>query len=344
MQPLITFIIPVYNGEKTISRAVNSIIKQPSFSKDVEVLVIENGSTDKTVDIICEIGENNDNVIIFHSEKGVSNARNLGLKKSRGQYIVFLDADDFIPAGALEYYLSDARISDSDLYLYNYEKGKRVVTQFNQNNQFYLLNEIEQFRIKMISEPTNYMCVWAKMFKKEIISEQNIYFNTKLKLAEDSDFVLRFSYFCQRVFTNNSAAYHYSTDNPSTIRGNVNSKVLDYYQALLVSEEWISRESLQIQKAFNKYKLMNLNVIMVREIFARSKGMKYDFYRSFCKQKEIIKLPLFRNAIDKSSLTDLNQLGMLPILLFKYHLNILSAFIYNIRSYLNFRKENSGEK
>ena len=92
-KPLITIIIPLYNGEKTIDRAIKSIIRNDSYIEDIEILIIENGSTDQSFHISKKYSELYPNIYLFQSSKGVSFARNLGIKKARGKWLLFLDAE-----------------------------------------------------------------------------------------------------------------------------------------------------------------------------------------------------------------------------------------------------------
>lgn len=88
----VSVIIPAYNAEKTLTRAVNSVLKQTM--RDFEVLIVDNGSSDGTSDLISKLVSNDNRVRSLESEKGRSRARNKGLKESRGLYVQFLDADD----------------------------------------------------------------------------------------------------------------------------------------------------------------------------------------------------------------------------------------------------------
>ena len=90
-EPLISIIIPAYNAEKFLEQAVNSV-KQQAY-KNWEILIIENGSSDKTTNLSEKLVQK-DKIALFHSEKGVSQARNMGIKKASGEWILFLDADD----------------------------------------------------------------------------------------------------------------------------------------------------------------------------------------------------------------------------------------------------------
>lgn len=89
---LISFIIPAYNAADTIEKAVQSLTDVPR----TEVLIVENGSTDKTEQILQQLKKKYSNIKIFTSDKGVSNARNLGIQNATGEWLAFVDADDYL--------------------------------------------------------------------------------------------------------------------------------------------------------------------------------------------------------------------------------------------------------
>ena len=99
-KPMISVIVPVYNAEKYLQRCVDSILKQ-SFT-DFEVLLIDDGSHDRSGELCDEYGEKDNRVRVFHKENGgVSSARNVGLDNASGEYISFVDADDYLETNAM---------------------------------------------------------------------------------------------------------------------------------------------------------------------------------------------------------------------------------------------------
>ena len=100
---LISYIIPAYNAADTLERAVESITHTCNMEK-YEILIVENGSTDYTNSVALKlIQKYGENIKLIHSEKGVSRARNEGLKNARGEWIVFVDADDYIVSKSKRY-------------------------------------------------------------------------------------------------------------------------------------------------------------------------------------------------------------------------------------------------
>lgn len=102
--PILSIIIPVYNEEKNIEKCIRSILKQPY--KDYEILIVDNHSTDHTLSICNRLQEENRNIFVCSElKRGVSAARNRGLKLAKGKYIMFIDGDDFLPSGILPLFM-----------------------------------------------------------------------------------------------------------------------------------------------------------------------------------------------------------------------------------------------
>ena len=94
-KPAISVIIPVYNGEKYIERCVYSVLLQPCANA-LEIIIINDGSKDRTAEICDKISQEYGNVTVIHKENGgVASARNIGIEKATGQYVAFLDSDDW---------------------------------------------------------------------------------------------------------------------------------------------------------------------------------------------------------------------------------------------------------
>lgn len=164
----VSIIIPVYNGQDTIKRAIESVLNQ-SY-KNFELLVVDNGSSDKTVDIVEKIQDSR--ITLLHSPKGRSKARNYGLKYAKGQFIAFLDADDEFETTHLEngmnILLGDSSIhlyTDDTIFIKNGLQLGSVTSYINKKNSD-LLN-------------ANFLNTSSPIFKKTkfILFDENLEFN-----------------------------------------------------------------------------------------------------------------------------------------------------------------------
>ena len=185
---MISFIIPVYNGEKYLRECLDSILGQ-SF-RDMEVIMVNDGSLDHSQEIMEEYATKDQRIRVFSQKnKGVSAARNLGLDRAKGEYIFFLDCDDILLEGAVEVIYRKAVETEADLVVGNYQyyiniSGKIRTPDRWLDHRFYIGME------KLIC--THFHCTPGnKLWKRSIIEEHSLRFK-KFRIGEDMDFYLRY--------------------------------------------------------------------------------------------------------------------------------------------------------
>ena len=178
--PAISIIVPVYKAEKYIQRCIDSLLSQ-TF-KDFEILLIDDGSPDKSGEICDGYARVDSRVKVFHQENGgVSSARNYGLNKSTGEWIMFVDADDWLNEEALQ--LCMKNVSNAEFIRFGmnfvYSQSHAVVDKS--------LNEIwtyDEYLKKVISRET-ILGVWGGIYKRYLFEKNNIRFNSAYTLGED---------------------------------------------------------------------------------------------------------------------------------------------------------------
>ncbi len=187
MNKNITIIIPLYNKEKYIYKCLNSILLQ-SYGF-YEVLIIDDGSTDNSAKVCEEFCSKDKRFKYFSKENGgVSSARNLGIEKAKYDYIVFVDADDYIE----EDYLKSLTEYECDLVVEGFKKDENgFFSEFHIFNEE--CNKNQMLKYLMRKEIANIFSVpYLKLFKLEYIKNNNIRFNEKISFGEDFDFVLKY--------------------------------------------------------------------------------------------------------------------------------------------------------
>ena len=332
---LISIIIPLHNGEDTIIRAVKSVINSRLYRDLIEIIIVENGSTDQSFEIAQKLATENSNIRVLKSDKGTSFARNLGIEKSKGKWLIFLDADDYLLESDLDIIVENLITNNTDLCVYNYEKGSKKIELFSEDVE--LIDNLNPFIVKSLSEPTKYMTVWGKAFNKRIIAESGLKFNTNLRVSEDSDFYLRFLLVIQSLTISSKTLYHYSIDSPSTMRTFSSDKLEGYIVSLAESSKVLEDSDNSIREAFSLYKLAHFNLIMVREVF------HFDNVKSFREKiremTRLYKMPMFSEPIQNLSLSSVRNLSLVPLFFLKKRLYNLAALVYIIRVGQNKFKE-----
>lgn len=339
---VISFIIPVHNSEKFLKRCVESVVKEEKQPKDnnlAEVIIIENGSSDHTKQIGTALAEKYENVFLICSEKGVSNARNAGVKAAHGEWIFFLDADDYLPAGTLQKLLDTVNSGKAaDLYIFSYEKGNAIVNvATGENADGYEGTGVRECLAGMLRNPTRCMAVWGKLFRHSIIQQSSLDFNKKLSLAEDSDFLIRYIIKCGRIIFSQESCYHYSTDAGSAMRTYDGKKTEGYLLSLQTTQNAIPENDQQLYQAYQVYILMHLNIMMVREVF--SAGNRVAFSEKVKALKKLLREEIFQKALQAVPVASCRSARMMPILLLKFQQYYLCGKVYELRAKQNEKKE-----
>ena len=202
---MITIIVPIYNSERYLHRCISSILDQ-RYS-NFELLLIDDGSIDSS-NVICEEYSQKDSRIrVFHKENGgVSSARNMGIENARGEWIIFVDSDDFLPNDAL---LNLSQKKTSDLIVGGYKnhsednliclKWDKDVVENEELSNFLSQN----INASLLRVP------WCKLFKKELIDKESLRFNCSLVFGEDTVFVLSYLLSCKSISVCNQYCYNY---------------------------------------------------------------------------------------------------------------------------------------
>ncbi|WP_428066282.1 glycosyltransferase family 2 protein [Candidatus Proelusimicrobium volucris] len=170
MNELISIIVPMYNCETLINNCIESIKAQTH--SNLEILLVDNGSTDATFDVARSAAEQDSRIKVYRSEKkGVSEARNLGLKKAMGNYIGFVDADDYIAADMYEYLLNllkenDADISSCNIFYIN-RNGQKL---FADDSEKKILNGFAAIKECFLNNAV-FVSVWNKLYKREVVND-----------------------------------------------------------------------------------------------------------------------------------------------------------------------------
>ena len=188
--PFISIIVPVYNAERTLRKCVDSILSQEY--KDFELLLVDDGSKDGSPLICDEYAEQDERVKVFHKPNGgVSSARNLGLDHAQGEWVTFIDSDDYLTEG----YFEGVAGREEDFLIKGYKKFNHsgIVDGWDAKaNQ-----DCPDLTFFLNYNTTNSIirCPWAKFYKKSLIADQR--FLTDMKIGEDAWFVFNYLTKCK---------------------------------------------------------------------------------------------------------------------------------------------------
>ena len=224
-----SIIIPAYNSEEFISETLDSAVAQTI--DDFEIICINDGSKDSTIDILREYEQENDNVIVIDKEnEGVAAARNDGIKIAKGEFLYFLDADDLLESTALEHMYEKAKKYKADLVIAQYD--------IFDESRTYMIKDLEDTVLKPTIDKydldiINTFSLCNKFFKKEIIDKNDMKI-PPLTYSEDGVFTMQFVFNSKTIATLEDRVFHYRrlVDNENSATTVISdTKIADYIEA-----------------------------------------------------------------------------------------------------------------
>ncbi len=250
-----SFIIPVYNSEKFLEKCINSILMQTY--NDYEIIVVDDGSNDNS-SAICKNFSKKDNRIIYlnSNHKGVSNARNIAINNSKGEYIIFVDSDDYISHECLERINKLIDITRKDAYISNFEtvidKGTNRLL-YDRKLDGKIINGSSMRKVqKYIIESKIVFTVWRFIIKREIVVNNNLYFINGI-VHEDEEWVVKMLNNIKNLYYIPFNYYNYRLHNNS-ITSRIN--LYNIYSYLEVSKllcQYAMEEKINYKRNFYLY-------------------------------------------------------------------------------------------
>ena len=249
---IVSVIVPVYQAEKYIERCVNSLIHQTYHN--LEIILIDDGSKDNSFNICKRLAEDDTRIKVFHNEnQGVASTRNQGLDYAGGQYIYFLDSDDWIVKDAISEMVAALKMYESDLCICGFNiffDDKSMKEFYPDIDGLFDKNDFMIWYFWILYEKTILFNIGTKLYKRNIIEKNNLRFCTDMTVYEDIRFCLEYMEKCQKLYVCNKPYYYYFQGNNKSVTHSYdknfwNNTVL--YCNLLVNE--FNTDSEPLKKA-----------------------------------------------------------------------------------------------
>ncbi|MBR6409259.1 MAG: glycosyltransferase [Alphaproteobacteria bacterium] len=266
--PKISVIVPIYNREETISRCLESIILQKL--SDIEIICVNDGSTDKTETVLEEFAKKDKRVkVIKQANQGPSIARNNGMKAAIGEYIGFVDCDDYIEPDFYEKLYQAAKEEDADValasILYDAKKKKYFLLDYKKRKIATTISSI----FKLIGLPqTPY--VWNKIYLRKFLIDNQLYFKEHF-YYEDIVFSTQMASLCRKAIYVPGTKYHY-TYNENSVVATVEEKPeikQNRYDAFSFYNSFVRKKGLKVPYKYQyekRVKILGLPVIKIKGI------------------------------------------------------------------------------
>lgn len=218
---LISVIVPVYNAEQTVVRCIKSILAQ-SYTY-FEILLINDGSTDRSGALAQQLAEKDKRIRIFHkSNGGVSSARNLGLRNAKGDYIVFVDSDDWVESPFLESLLREIIIENVDLVDQSFKRIGFNGQKDRKHRYRKVRHEDTRTWLNILLEGQT--SPFPKIYRSSVINENNVLFRTSLSFCEDLIFTLEFMKSAKNGICFSPSAYYNYVFNKGSLTAQISEK------------------------------------------------------------------------------------------------------------------------
>jgi len=331
----VSVIVPIYNKASFLEKSINSILQQTE--KNIEIILVDDGSTDNSSEICKKFAEKDSRIL--HKRKkneGLTATRNYGRKFASGDYIAFVDPDDFIEANAYEQMLKCSNNADIVISGLIRELGKKKILQtMPQNlNSFYENADIRKFILplflvygKSIRDNILLAQLGIALFKRRFLDEQNIFSEEKITYSEDWLFFLEALLKAQNVAIEHNAYYHY-VQNAQGLTENYSPKlILDYVEILHRLDKMGIFE--YVPEQYRRHP--NLIYDYLLHSFVNLSGSKESIFVLRKKVKNILNMNYFNNVWQKLNPSNIPFRRRILFYLIKFKLYLLLILLYKLK-------------
>lgn len=210
MSPKVSIIVPIYNAEENLARCIESVLKQDY--REFELLLMDDGSRDSSGEICDSFAKEDARVRVIHKENtGVSDTRNQALALAKGEYIQFLDSDDWITTDATELLVRSAKEHDCDMVIADFYRviGERLAHKGDIQEDGLLTRE--EFAAYMMENPADfyYGVLWNKLYRRDIIEKNQLTMEAEISWCEDFIFNMEYIRHVKSVYALQVPIYYY---------------------------------------------------------------------------------------------------------------------------------------
>lgn len=295
----LSIIIPCYNVEKFVQKCANSILVQKGF--DYELIFVNDGSKDNTLHVLENLAVKDNRIKIINQEnKGLSGARNTGIENAKGDYIMFVDADDWLEPNAFE--LISKNFNKEDLFCFSYNRvfEKKSVPRDLKINGVYEAAFIQRRMVGLLgeelrdpSQADSLVTVWGKIYKTDIVKKNKIVFvDTKIFGNEDAFFNIQYLEFSYVVKLLNLPLYNYRKNNFSSYTNHYKPYLFQQWKTLYQKIfEIILNKNIDFQKALSNRIALSIIGLGLNETFS-----DLPFYAKIKKISVILHDPMYIKA------------------------------------------------
>lgn len=333
---LISFIIPMYNAERHIKQCLESIIMQTV--KDYEVILVNDGSTDKTEEI-CNIYIKQDSrfCLIQQANGGPSAARNRGLSVAHGEWIWFVDADDWLERNAVEILRETIKQEQADMISFDFIQEEPNNKKIIKNGMYGSVGHKKFCKIVM-EQSFHFGLNWSNIFSKKFLEDNKLCYDETLSLCEDCEFMLRISACVNQVCLIQQTLYHYRISLTSLSKAyhkDIASRYVTTGKKLYAFV--VQNHNNEMEASYDLLMQRMLIWIALYDVFHPSNPMSYITKKK--KMNALLQEKIFVRALQRRMKEDMGMAKKITIFCIRHHLYPIVAGIARIRYYLITQKE-----
>lgn len=333
MKSKISVIMPVYNTPVNyLEMSVMSVLGQ---NNDLfELIIIDDGSTNSDTLTFLSNLDGQKGVIVRHIENnGVSNARNVGIGLSSGEYIVFVDADDCLLDGAIEKIIAATDVSCADIVCFDYCKtygSTKENVYYSEDSKIFDGAECRQIiRDSLVVEKGLALC-WGKAFKRAFLLKNSLYFDISLVLAEDADFAIKCYCNAQKIHYLREILYSYTVSEGSAVRKFRENMPQLYEKGMTKIVDSVKQlNSEEFNKLASNFVLSHLLIIVVNNVFHPENPL--NLKQKFVYLKKLCNDECFGKALKDSDYSLFSKARALTLFFIKHNLYLPVFMIAKFR-------------
>jgi glycosyltransferases involved in cell wall biogenesis len=269
-KPMISVIVPVYNVEKYIKKGIESLLAQ-SY-QNIEIILVDDGSPDNSPAILDQYTKKDSRIKVLHQKnQGVSTARNNGIKISNGEYILFVDGDDYVGKDYVEFFYKLISQKSADIAV-NYD----LFSALNSSHNHHEKEEVESPEqiIEDIYLGKMNVAVWNKMYKKSFLEKNNIRFNPKIWYGEGMLFNIECLSSTKKIAVGSRKVYYQVYNQNSAMRSFNMESNLCGIRSLELQKKYLDKKNKKLIRAW-EYHLRCFNRSILTGIIKTNSKKKY---------------------------------------------------------------------
>lgn len=260
MNKLVSVIVPVYNVSAYLDRCIISIVNQTY--KNIEIILIDDGSTDDSLSIIRKWEENDGRIKSFTKKNGgLSDARNFGIRKAKGDYYIFVDSDDVLNIHIIEHLLNICEINNTAMAICGYRKFFNeteisiIDVDNNEDNTVHIYDFRRFFHTYASGDTIKMITAWAKIYRKDLFVDIQYPVG---RMREDEFTTYKLVDLSKTVAVSNAKYYYYFQREGSIMSGNNVKKCADYVIALYERDKFICEKYKDLAEEYGTFTLMHM--------------------------------------------------------------------------------------